>query len=90
MSTNNEPIKKGQKRHFLAPFAVYWQKSTLFPDKFFRKNVFYILTDQDPTIPPNFIEIRGLSFFFVYWLCAPPIQVEMEVRCPQPSPHPNF
>ena len=60
-------VKKGQKRHFL---SVFCQKST-FPVKFFRQNFLYKLTHTNPKIPPNFMEIRGLSFFCLFG-SAPP------------------
>ena len=60
-------VKKGQKRHFL---SVFCQKST-FQVKFFRQNFLYKLTHTNPKIVPNFMEIRGLSFFCLFG-SAPP------------------
>ena len=59
--------KKGPKRHFL---SVFCQKST-FPVKFFRQIFLYKLTHTNPKIVPNFMEIRGLSFFCLFG-SAPP------------------
>ena len=60
-------VKKGQKRHFL---SIFCRKST-FPVKFFRQIFLFILTHTDSTIPPNYMEIRGLSFFCLFG-SAPP------------------